>query len=130
MVVSFNCALPAVFPLGFHCHYIERPHYFNLIFFSYRILDNAARYGYNVARGAPRHPQSQGKVERFNRTVGELLGARYVELGQPVYFKWWKYVQSIVSDHNFSKCGQEGASPYQVHASPSSQRFIHLLLID
>ena len=82
-----------------------------------RIAINAARFGYKIARGAARHPESQGKVERWNRTVGTLLAARYAELGSPAYFKWWKHVQSIVMNHNFSTCENSAASPYKVYSS-------------
>ena len=65
-------------------------------------------------RGAARHPQAQGKVERWNRTVGELLAARHAELGYPVYFKWWEHVPEIVNGHNFSKVENSNATPYHV----------------
>ena len=95
-----------------------------------RIADKANSYGYKTARGAPRHPQSQGKVERWNRTISERLGAKHVELGSPKPFWWWHYAQEVVSSYNFGKVDNSNASPYQV-ARPfaySRSIFAHGLL--
>jgi len=48
-----------------------------------RIANNANSFGYKTARSALRHPQSQSKVERWNRTISERLAAKHVELGPP-----------------------------------------------
>lgn len=85
----------------------------------FSISDQKYTYGYEVSRGAPRHPQSQGKVERWNRTVGSLLGSRHAELGSPAYFEWWKYALDITHNYNFATLEGSNASPYQVRIPPT-----------
>lgn len=92
-----------------------------------RIADNATRFGYKVARGAARHPQSQGKVERYNRTEGELLGARFVELGSMLPFDWLPHALKIAHDYNFAKADSGGASPYEVRGFINIRRFFSLI---
>jgi transposase InsO family protein len=51
-----------------------------------------------VVHGRPRHPQSQGLVERYNACVEEKLGAyeaNYVGGGQAPWHKWLPYIQCM-----------------------------------
>jgi transposase InsO family protein len=78
-----------------------------------RIGQKEDDHGYKFINGAPRHPQSQGKVERWNQFIGNAIASKYRENGSSEKFEWSKYVPLITSQYNFAKT-TGNASPYNV----------------
>lgn len=56
-------------------------------------------------RTTPYHPQSDGLVERFNRTLGDMLATA-------VKFQWEEHVSKVVMAYNTSKHSTTGYSPF------------------
>ena len=79
------------------------------------------RLGMRVLHGRVRHPQTQGKLERFNRTLGveALAGREFDDLGDcQKRFDFWRDVYNLQRPHE-SLGMQAPASRY----SPSSRPF-------
>ena len=76
------------------------------------------RQGIRVVHGAPYHPQTQGKNERFNRTLKAevLAGASFYDLaGCQVSFDEWRALYNFQRPHD-SLGGKVPASRYQPSA--------------
>ena len=59
-------------------------------------------------RTTPYHPQSDGLVERFNRTLGDML----VTAVEKHPFQWEEHVSKVVMAYNTSKQSTTGYSPF------------------
>lgn len=60
------------------------------------------RLGVSVSHGRPHHPQTQGKIERFHRTLkAEAVGARvFNDLSHCQYhFDWWRRFYNLERPH-------------------------------
>jgi hypothetical protein len=60
-----------------HCNFDLLNHYFtNLFIIVYKVIGRIKRLwpGCVIVRGRPRHPQTQGSIERANKDVEEMLG--------------------------------------------------------
>ena len=68
--------------------------------------------GCKTVNGRPRHPQSQGSVERVNKEIKKVLGALMRKNNDPC---WVKYVP--IAQHSINTCPHstlENYSPYRV----------------
>ena len=56
--------------------YLLKHYYTNLLLFIYKVIARIKRLwpGCVIVRGRPRHPQTQGSIERANKDVEEMLG--------------------------------------------------------
>jgi hypothetical protein len=60
-----------------HCNFYLLKHYFTKLFlFYYKVVRRIKGLwpGCVIVRGRPRHPQTQGSIERANKDVEEMLG--------------------------------------------------------
>ena len=69
-----------------------------------------AQFGIDYRQVSPYHPESNGLIERFNRTLGTALAkyARYNEKG------WDRFVPGILAAYRFSQQSSTGFSPFQL----------------
>ena len=58
-----------------------------------------------IVNGRPRHPQSQGLVERGNAKVEELIACRFASCKQVIWSQWLPEIQRE-SIFYFSACAQ------------------------
>ncbi|KAG0429948.1 Pro-Pol polyprotein [Dictyocoela muelleri] len=65
---------------------------------------------FNIAsvRGMPYHPQSQGQIERFNRTIKERL-RKVLDDGR---FDWISHIDNVVFHYNNTKHTATGCKPF------------------
>ena len=59
-----------------------------------------------IVNGRPRHPQSQGLVERGNAKVEELIACRYTICKQVIIWSQWLPEIQCESIFYFSACAQ------------------------
>ena len=77
-----------------------------------------------LLHGRPHHPQTQGAVERYNRTIKDLLKNRYLELE----YKGYKFILSeelekAIEIYNNSKHSSTGFIPKDVFFSKDKNLF-------
>jgi len=75
------------------------------------VASECEKYGIKMVRGAAYHPQTQGAIERTNRTLQE--GLRSCMTGEKPDL-WEDYLPECVAGMNFSKQRTIGFSPYQI----------------
>ena len=69
------------------------------------------KYGIKMTRGAAYHPQTQGQIERTNKTLQDSLKACMTD--QPPD-SWEDHLPECVAGMNFSKQRSTGFSPFQI----------------
>jgi hypothetical protein len=62
--------------------------------------ETATQCKIDFVHGRPYHPQSQGKVERWNGTIQAILGKAMDERGDGK--RWYDLLASVVGDYNRS----------------------------
>ena len=65
-----------------------------------------------IVHGKPRHPQSQGSVERVNQEIKKVLGALMRENNDPCWVKYDSLAQHSINKSPHSTLGNK--SPYSV----------------
>ena len=65
-----------------------------------------------IVHGKPRHPQSQGSVERVNREIKKVLGALMRKNRDPCWLKYVSLAQHSINTSLHSTL--ENKSPYRV----------------
>jgi transposase InsO family protein len=79
------------------------------------------KQGIKLLHGAVRHPQTQGKVERFHRTLGERLRWRGVPTTLPQFahtFRWFRDEYNELRPH-----AALALEPPALHFAPSPRRY-------
>ena len=62
--------------------------------------------------GRPRHPQTQGVVERYNRTIKDLLKNSYYESEKKnLPFDLNTKLKEVIEEYNNTKYSSKGYSP-------------------
>lgn len=73
----------------------------------------AAEFKIKIIHGRPRHPQSQGQVERFNQTVTRYLSKKLM-IGDNNNQNWIDFYKQVVYEYNYSVHNATNKSPFNL----------------
>jgi hypothetical protein len=93
-----------------------------LEFRNHHFTELAARYGFKQVFSSSYSPQSNGCVERFNKTLKQLIRHRLVSSGTK---KWIDVLPDLLANYNSAVHTSTGFSPDDIVAAWDSRQGLH-----
>ena len=67
------------------------------------LISNCKKHEIDLIHGRPRHPQTQGVVERYNRTIKDMLKNKFIECKKKIIFVLEAELDTLVNIYNVIK---------------------------